>query len=161
MINIGAEGSSQSGPLELRSPARTPGLSPCSERSWRRVRPLGFLGEGEFLGLRLIARIEPAEALRNKAVSRIPLGQVTRHCVPSRFDANLLKTNDRRTCYPTLEKGGRPSRFLTRRRSFFQPSGQLSPLRPDFRFSIFHFPVAIPESRRSRPASDSLSGGII
>jgi len=158
MINIGARSGPRSRSQELRS-ARMLGLSPCPGRSWRRVSPLRLCGE--FRVLSFLGRTEPAEALRNKAASRLPLPQVTRHTVPSRFDANLLKTNNRRAFYPTLEKGIRPSLSLARRRSIVQRSGQFSPLLQDFPFSNFHFPLSIPESRRSRPASDSLSGGII
>jgi hypothetical protein len=161
MINIGAGDSSRSRPLELCSPGRMLGLSPCPERSWRRVRPQRLSREGESPVLSLLACIQPADTLRIKAISRIPLREVTRHKVPSRFSANLLKTNDWHTRYPTQEKGGRPRLFLAQSRSIFQRPGQFSPLLPDFPFSIFHFPLTIPESRRSRPASDSLSGGII
>jgi len=160
MISIGARGGSRSSSLELRPPAKIFGFSP---------RPLRLLalnrhrreGCGESPVLAVLPRIAHAAALRYGAISRLPSCRVTRHCVPSRFDANLLKTNDRRTCYPSLEKGGRPSLSPAHRRSIFQRSGQFSPSLQDFPFSNFHFPLSIPESRRSRSASDTLPGGII
>src|SRR5271156_1288096 len=132
MINIGAGSGSRSRSLELRSAAEMLGLPPCPERSWRRVCPpcperrrvrlpacteLASAREralsDEGCGEPLVSSVPPctrrAAPLRIGAISRLLFCQVTRHCVPSRFNANLLKTNDWHTCYPTLEKGVRPS----------------------------------------------------
>jgi hypothetical protein len=140
MINIGARSGSRSRSLELRSPVRMLGssqrplrLPACTEVAAATKRALNGRrreGCGESLVLSLLACPEPANALQNKSISRLPLGEVTRHRVPSRFDANLLKTNDRPTCYPTLEKGVRPRLFLARHHSIFRSSGNFSPVAP-------------------------------
>jgi hypothetical protein len=154
MTNIGARSGSRSRSQELRSPGSMPELSPCPERSWRRVSPLRL--RGEFRVLSVLGRTEPAEARQIGAVSRLPLPQITRHTMQSNFTRNSLKTNDGHPNKVTHKSGGQCSGFsavwMRRRREF--PAF-------DFPFSLFCLPLAIPESRRSRPASDSLSGGII
>ncbi len=156
MTNIVAGRGSQSRSLELRSPAGTLALSPCSERSWRRARSPRLSPDGESLVLSLLACIEPADKFRLKAISRTPRPQITRHTMQSNFTRNSLKTNDGHPNKVTHKSGGRCSGFsafrMRRCREF--PAF-------DFPISLFHFPLTIPESCRSRPASDSLSGGII
>jgi hypothetical protein len=178
MTSIRATKGPRGGSLQLRPPdgilcpSQRP---PCPELSLRRVRLLALSREGcgEACVFDLSACTESAHARQLGAISDAPLRQVTRHTVPSRSDSNLLKINDWHACYPSLGKGVRPSRFLSRRRSIFQRSVQLSPLLPSFPVSISCTeapPMAetkcrisnpVPESRRPLAASDSLSGGII
>jgi|SRR5277367_5199742 len=150
MISIGAGIGSRSSSVELRPHSRILGFSPRPLRlpALNGRRREGCDGQSVLSVPPCIAR---AATPRIGAISRLPLCQVTRHCLPSRFDSNVLKTNDGHTCYPSLENGVRPIRFPAGRRT--TPASLTT--------GPFHFPLAIPESRRSRPASDSLSGGII
>jgi hypothetical protein len=162
MTSIGATNGPRGSSLHAR---------PSDGTVWISQRALRLCGES-FIFSRC-TRTQFAYTRQIDAFQSVPRHETTRHRVPSRFDANLLKINDWHTCYPSPEKGARPSRFLSCRRSISQRSSQLSPLAPDFPISISctEAPPAaetkcrisnpIPESRRASAASDSSPGGII
>ncbi len=173
MISIGARSGCRSRSLELRSPTRIFGLSPSPER--RRVRlpactevaaatehaPNARWREGcaEPLVLSVLRRTRRTVTPRTQATSPLSPRQITRHTMQSNFTRKSLKTND-----------GHPKEVT----HFFEC------LIPDFPLAIptlrhaaerflatSHSSLAtshctrLPESRPSRPASDSLSGGTI
>jgi hypothetical protein len=137
--------------IESRVTDRKQRIGVRATRNWRD-------GCGESFVFSELAATEPADALENRAIFPLPLRQSTRHRVPSRFDANLLKINDWHTYYPTLKKGGRPSLFLARRRA---TPASLATNHSALATGPNLFPLAIAESSPARAASDSLSGGII
>lgn len=179
MINIGARGGSLNKSPEVCSPSgplsiACPEVTAATECGWtERAIPSERTGA---MG---------AVVLAEGAIPVLPLRRITRHTVSSRFGANLLKTNDgcthqaqqeTRSTFsvrvpsgerlwisnrklPLLESGSTHRKQTTTARSNrkFSRVSQLS----IFPFSLFHFSLAIPESRRCAAASDSLSGGII
>jgi len=127
MIKIGAGGGSRNRSLELRSPGSMLGLSPCPERSWRRVRLPACTGPaaageralnrrrwegcGEFLIVSPLACTEPAAAPGSESHFTPPAVQNYSTHVPSNFRANLLKTNDWCTHKVTQKRGSSATVF--------------------------------------------------
>ncbi len=150
MTNIGAGSGPRSSSLELRPPGIMFGFS---------LRPLRLPavnsrrreGCGESLVLSVLRRTKPAAALRVGAVIPLAPRQIKCHTMQSNFTRKSLKTNDGHpkevTHKSEVQCTGFSAVWMRRRR--------------EFSTFDFWFSNPLPESRRSRPASDSLSGGII
>ena len=186
MISIGARSGPRRRSLELRSPARMLGPSPGPGHFWRSARfprPPACTevaaateralnarwreGCGEPIVLSVGLGIGRAQACQIRATSPLSLLQITRHTMQSNFTRKSLKTNDGHPKEVTHKSGVQCPGFSAvwiRRRPEFSPFDfPISRARAVFRFSNFDFRFSKPisESRRLRPASDSLSGGTI
>jgi hypothetical protein len=146
MINIGAGSGFRNTSPELRSSARILRFS---------LRSLRLCGEGESLVLSVPARTGPAAAPQIEAISHPRLPQITRHTMQSNFTRKSLKTNDGHPNKVThFLKTGLPVSTVSR-------VWEINPRPSRLRRTKCRFSNPIPESRRSRPASDNVPGGII
>jgi hypothetical protein len=160
MISIGAGGGSRGRSLERRSPAGQLAIV-CTEVTAATGRVCM-----ERASLREQACARVAVGPENGATSNLPPRQITRHTMSSKVCSSLLKTNDGCTRQMTHKtRGVRPACPDEGRGCFRGTTAEFPDRAPSLDFKLpgspFHFPLAIPESRRSRPASDSLSGGTI
>jgi hypothetical protein len=184
MTNIGAGRGSRSRSLELRSSARMLDLSPCPER--RRVRlpaciePTGaFASEGHFAPpfAQNYSTHVPSNFRANPLKTNDwcthkvtqffkaghPVSTVSRVWEISRSHARWpfserLRFSNRKL--PLLEGGSTHRKQTTALRSNRKFS-RVAPRSLATSHSVTSHCTRLPESRRSRPASDSLSGGII
>jgi hypothetical protein len=163
MISIGAADGFRSRSLEVRSPDGVLGLSPCPELFWRRALSPHLPGERPPFSPSPLACPGSIGAPGNRGQIAPPTVQNYSTHVSSNFRSNSLKTNNWRTHQVTHKWRVRSGAFQRSGCAVvlnFPRSISCTEASPAARTKC-RFSLALPESRRSRPASDSLSGGII